>query len=59
VFSSGQTSAHTWSTGLCWIWSAHLTDVTIAEQWLWAYMLDGYIFKVEGTAVGKKERGIG
>jgi hypothetical protein len=31
-----------------------LTDVTISEQWFWAYVLDGYIFKVEGTAVGKK-----
>jgi len=31
-----------------------LTDVTISEQWFWAFVLDGFIFKVEGTAVGKK-----
>ncbi|MBH0176499.1 MAG: hypothetical protein HP491_01190 [Nitrospira sp.] len=31
-----------------------LTDVTISERWFWAYVLDGFIFKVEGTAVGKK-----
>lgn len=31
-----------------------LTDVTISEQWFWAWVLDGFIFKVEGTAVGKK-----
>ena len=31
-----------------------LTDVTISEQWFWAVVLDGFIFKVEGTAVGSK-----
>ena len=31
-----------------------LTDVTISEQWFWAFVLDGFIFKVEGTAVGNK-----
>lgn len=31
-----------------------LVDVTISEQWFWALVLDGFIFKVEGTAVGNK-----
>jgi len=31
-----------------------LTDVTISEEWFWAFVLDGFIFKVEGTVVGKK-----
>jgi hypothetical protein len=31
-----------------------LTDVTISEQWFWAFVLDGFIFKVQGTAVGDK-----
>lgn len=31
-----------------------LVDVTISEQWFWAFVLDGFIFKVEGTAVGNK-----
>jgi hypothetical protein len=31
-----------------------LTDVTISEQWFYALVLNGFIFKVEGTAVGKK-----
>ena len=31
-----------------------LTDVTISEQWFWAVVLNGFIFKVEGTAVAKK-----
>ncbi|HET9605998.1 MAG TPA: hypothetical protein VFO87_03040 [Nitrospira sp.] len=31
-----------------------LTDVTISEQWFWALVLDGFIFKVEGTAVANK-----
>lgn len=31
-----------------------LTDVTISEQWFWAVVLDGFIFKVQGTAVGNK-----
>jgi len=33
---------------------SRLTDVTISEQWFWALVLDGFIFKVEGTAVGPK-----
>ena len=31
-----------------------LTDVTISEQWWWGYVLNGYKFKVQGTAVGNK-----
>lgn len=31
-----------------------LTDVTISERWFWAVVLDGFIFKVQGTAVGNK-----
>lgn len=33
---------------------SRLTDVTISEQWFWALVLNGFIFKVEGTAVGPK-----
>lgn len=31
-----------------------LTDVTISERWFWAWVLNGYIFTVQGTAVGNK-----
>ncbi len=31
-----------------------LTDVTISERWWWGYIMNGYKFKVEGTAVGNK-----
>ena len=31
-----------------------LTDVVISERWWWGYVLNGYVFKVEGTAVGNK-----
>ncbi|MDP1947878.1 MAG: hypothetical protein Q8L77_10305 [Nitrospirota bacterium] len=31
-----------------------LTDITISEQWFWALVLNGYIFTVQGTAVGNK-----
>lgn len=31
-----------------------VTDVTISERWFWAAVLEGFIFKVEGTAVGNK-----
>lgn len=31
-----------------------VTDVTISERWFWAAVLNGFIFKVEGTAVGSK-----
>jgi len=31
-----------------------LTDVTISEQWFWGVVLNGYIFTVQGTAVGNK-----
>ena len=33
---------------------SRLTDVTISERWFWAYVLNGYVFKVQGTAVGNK-----
>lgn len=31
-----------------------LTDVTISERWWWGYVLNGYNFKVQGTAVGNR-----
>lgn len=31
-----------------------LTDVTISERWWWGYVLNGYKFKVQGTAVANK-----
>ncbi len=31
-----------------------LTDVTISERWWWGYVLNGYVFKVQGTAVANK-----
>jgi len=31
-----------------------LTDVTISERWWWGYVIFGYVFKVQGTAVGNK-----
>jgi hypothetical protein len=31
-----------------------LTDVTISEHWFWAFVLSGYTFTVQGTAVGNK-----
>ena len=31
-----------------------LTDVTISERWFWALVLEGFIFKVEGTALANK-----
>ena len=34
--------------------ATRLTDVTISERWWWGYVLNGYNFKVEGTAVGNK-----
>ncbi len=34
--------------------ATRLTDVTISERWFWAYVLNGYVFKVQGTAVGNK-----
>jgi hypothetical protein len=33
---------------------SRLTDVTISERWFWAYVLNGYVFKVQGTAVANK-----
>src|SRR5262249_31797457 len=34
--------------------ATRLTDVTISERWWWGYVINGYIFKVEGTAVSNK-----
>jgi hypothetical protein len=31
-----------------------LTDVTISERWWWGYVINGYNFKVQGTAVTNK-----
>ncbi len=31
-----------------------LTDITVSEKWFWALVLSGYIFTVQGTAVGNK-----
>jgi hypothetical protein len=31
-----------------------LTDITVSEKWFWALVLNGYIFSVQGTAVGNK-----
>lgn len=33
---------------------SRLTDVTISERWWWGYVVNGYNFKVQGTAVGNK-----
>ncbi len=33
---------------------SRLTDVTISERWWWGYVLNGYVFKVQGTAVTNK-----
>jgi hypothetical protein len=33
---------------------SRLTDVTISERWWWGYVINGYVFKVQGTAVGNK-----
>ena len=34
--------------------ASRLTDVTISERWWWGYVINGYVFKVEGTAVTNK-----
>lgn len=34
--------------------ATRLTDVTISERWWWGYVLNGYVFKVKGTAVAEK-----
>lgn len=31
-----------------------LTDVVISERWFWGGVLNGFIFRVEGTAVANK-----
>ncbi len=33
---------------------ARLTDITVSESWFWAYVLNGYTFKVQGTGVAPK-----
>jgi hypothetical protein len=32
--------------------ATRLTDITIQESWFWAWVLNGYKFKITGTAVG-------
>ena len=34
--------------------ATRILDPTITEHWFWAYILNGYIFEVKGTAVGPK-----
>lgn len=34
--------------------ATRLTDVTISERWWWGYLINGYVFKVQGTAVTNK-----
>ena len=34
--------------------ATRLTNVTIEEKWFWAFILNGYRYKLEGTAVGPK-----
>lgn len=34
--------------------ATRLTDVTISERWWWGYVINGYVFKVQGTAVANK-----
>ena len=34
--------------------TTRLVNPIIEEQWFWAVVLDGFIFKVTGTAVGEK-----
>lgn len=34
--------------------ATRLTDVTISERWWWGYVLNGYVFRVQGTAVAEK-----
>jgi len=35
--------------------ATRLTNVSIQEKWFWAYVLTGYKFRVNGTAVGQKQ----
>ena len=35
--------------------TTRLVDVTMQERWFWAWLLNGYIFHVSGTAVGPKQ----
>jgi len=34
--------------------ATRLTNVTIEESWYWAFILNGYKFRLDGTAVGPK-----
>ncbi len=34
--------------------ATRLTDITISERWWWGYVINGYVFKVQGTAVAEK-----
>jgi hypothetical protein len=34
--------------------ATRLTNVIISERWWWGYVINGYVFKVEGTAVTNK-----
>jgi len=34
--------------------ATRLTDITISERWYYGILLNGYVFKVRGTAVGEK-----
>ncbi len=34
--------------------ATRLTNVSIQEKWFWAWILNGYKFRVKGTAVGPK-----
>ena len=33
---------------------SRLTDITVSESWFWAWVLNGYTFKVQGTGVAPK-----
>ncbi len=34
--------------------TTRLTDITIQEDWFWAWVLNGYQFKLTGTAVHRR-----
>jgi hypothetical protein len=31
--------------------ATRIADMTISEQWFWAYILNGYVTRIQGTAV--------
>ena len=43
-----------YSTALEGTGATRLVDITIAEDWWWAYFVSGYKFRIEGTAVRRK-----